>query len=297
MGPAPSLGRALLLTMVLVASACSDFNLSRVRRPSADTVEPGHPPKPAPSSKAAPLTDAATANAGFAEIRRNLRELLIREETFFAETGSYSADPSHIGFRPDTTTTIRILWISRDGWAASGTHVNLPGQNCVIFVGPGKRRPRTLKFGRSAREGTLACDDAQTTTASQRAAKRSTSAVGTPEKTDTTAADTANALDMLDPKVLMKVDLRNLVYSQETFYQMQGFYARRTENLALQYLWHRQVQVRMLSADAESWAAKATHARLPGKSCVIWYGPVTHRPTTDAQRRGESQAGVPVCDD
>jgi hypothetical protein len=104
-------------------------------------------------------------------------------------------------------------------------------------------------------------------------------------------------LDALDPRVLMKVDLRNLAHSQETFFAMQGFYARRTENLALQYLWHRDVHVKILSADAGSWAAKATHARFPGKSCVIWFGTVTERPRTDAQRRGESRAGVPVCDD
>jgi hypothetical protein len=97
----------------------------------------------------------------------------------------------------------------------------------------------------------------------------------------------------------MKVDLRNLAHSQETFFAMQGFYARRTETLALQYLWHHDVRVKILSSDAESWAAKATHARFPGKSCVIWYGRegrVAQQPATDAQQRRESRAGVPVCD-
>jgi hypothetical protein len=102
---------------------------------------------------------------------------------------------------------------------------------------------------------------------------------------------------MLDPRVLMKVDLWNLARSQEAFFQMQGFYARRAENLALQYLWHKGVQVKVLAADAESWVAKATHARLPGRSCVIWSGPVAHRPVTDAERRGETRGGVPVCDE
>jgi hypothetical protein len=95
----------------------------------------------------------------------------------------------------------------------------------------------------------------------------------------------------------MKVDLRNLAHSQETFFAMQGFYARRTETMALQYLWHHNVRVKILAADAGSWMAKATHARFPGKSCVIWYGPVAQRPETDAQQRRESRAGVPVCDE
>jgi hypothetical protein len=94
----------------------------------------------------------------------------------------------------------------------------------------------------------------------------------------------------------MKVDLRNLAHSQETFFAMQGFYAKRSENLALQYLWHKDVQVRILAADAQSWTAKATHARFPGKSCVIWFGPVAQPPLTDAQRRHETRQGVPVCD-
>ena len=94
----------------------------------------------------------------------------------------------------------------------------------------------------------------------------------------------------------MKVDLRNLVYSQETFYQMNGFYARRTENLALQYLWHRGVKITILNADEDSWAARATHVNWPGKSCVIWLGPVPQRPMTDAEKKVPDQPAVPVCD-
>jgi hypothetical protein len=78
---------------------------------------------------------------------------------------------------------------------------------------------------------------------------------------------------------------------------MQGIYARRTQTLALQYLWHRDVKVEILTADAESWAAKATHARFPGKSCVIWVGATPRRPATDKLKRQDSRAGVPVCDD
>jgi hypothetical protein len=295
MGPALSLGRGLLLTSVLVATACSDMNLSRVRRPLADTVEPGNPPKPAPTSKEAPLTDAAAAKAAFGEIRQNLRRLVVSEETFFAENGTYSDDLPHIGFKSDSTTPIRFLWHSRDSWAASGTHVDLLGRDCVVFLGQTKRRPTTLKHVRAVREGTPVCDDGSPPPL--RPATPATPEVAAPAKPDTTPPDTANALDMLDPRVLMKVDLWNLARSQEAFFQMQGFYARRAENLALQYLWHKGVQVKVLAADAESWVAKATNARLPGRSCVIWSGPVAHRPVTDAQRRGETRPGVPVCDE
>ena len=95
----------------------------------------------------------------------------------------------------------------------------------------------------------------------------------------------------------MKVDLRNLVRSQETYFAMQGVYARRTEPLALQYLWHKDVEVKILSADAQSWSARATHARFPGKSCVIWFGSVAQRPMTDHGSRQADRSGVPVCDE
>jgi hypothetical protein len=95
----------------------------------------------------------------------------------------------------------------------------------------------------------------------------------------------------------MKADLRNLVRSQETYLANQRIYARRTEPLGLQYLWRPGVRVKILTADRESWAAKATHARLPGKSCVIWFGSVIQRPVTDAQLHQSREAGVPVCDE
>lgn len=292
---ASSLGRGLLLTSVLVSTACSDLNLGRIRAAAGDSVEPGHPPKPSTTSReeGSRLT-AEVARAGFAEIRRNLRRLVAAEETFFAENGIYSEDLAHIGFKPDSNTSIRFLRISRDGWAASGTHADLPGRDCVIFVGQARRPPTTVKYTRRGREGVPVCDESRappsqpsTPTAVQPAE---------PAKTDSAPPDTGSALDVLDPRILMKVDLRNLAHSQETFFAMQGFYARRTETMALQYLWHKDIRVRILTANAESWMAKATHARLPGRSCVIWYGPVAQRPATDAQKRKEGRAGVPVCD-
>jgi len=219
------------------------------------------------------------------------------EETFFAENGTYTDQLSHVGLKPDSNTTIRFLRISRDGWAATGTHISLPGRNCVIFVGRARRPPTTVKYGRRGREGVPVCDDAQASKPqpSSPAAAEPAGAAKAVEP-QPAASDTTNALDLLDPRVVMKVDLRNLAHSQETFFAMQGFYAKRSENLALQYLWHRGVQVKILSADAESWTAKATHPRIRGKSCVIWFGPVAQRPVTDAQRRHETRSGVPVCD-
>jgi hypothetical protein len=284
-----SLHRGLLITVTLASVGCSDL---LPRRPAdgalADTT-PEAASSPKPSSPPRGRPPAAIENAAFAEIRHTLRRLVAAEENFFAENGTYSGELSLIGLTPDKNTTIRFLWLSRDGWAASGTHAALAGRDCVVFVGQAQAAPTTLKFVRSGKEGVTICDDASAPPPPPSAAA--------PDKPKPTPADTGSALDLLDPRVVMKVDLRNLAHSQETYFAMQGSYARRTEPMALQYLWHRDVRVKILTADGQSWAAKATHARSPGKSCVIWFGAVAQRPSTDAQRRQENRPGTPVCDD
>ena len=293
-----SLGRGLLAAAALVASACDDLTLRRSAEGVVPdtTAERASSPKPGGRARE-PKATSATAEleaARFAEIRRTLRRLVEAEETFFAENGTYTENLALIRVVPDENIAIRFLWLSRDGWAASGTHAAVEGKDCVIFVGQAEAPPTTLKYVRSGRPGVPVCDD-------QSAPQRSVAApipnVAASPKSAAPPADTASALDLLDPRVVMKVDLRNLVRSQETYFAMQGSYARRTEPLALQYLWHRDVRVKILAADRQSWAAKATHARYPGKSCVIWFGPVAQRPRTDAYQRRGNRSGVPVCDD
>jgi hypothetical protein len=220
-------------------------------------------------------------------VRGSLGRLIAAEENFFAENGSYSEDFSILGFNPEPHTNVRFLWITREGWAASGTHADMPGKDCVVFVGKAHASPTTLLYVRAGREGVIVCDESPQ-----------------PEPGASTAladrkglSDTGSALSRLDPRTLMKVDLRNLVRSQETYLANQGVYSRRTEPFALQYLWREGVNIKILTANRQSWSARATHARLPGKSCVIWIGSVSKRPRTTAQRRQADQSGVPVCDD
>ena len=283
-----TLCRGLLATVTLGSVGCSDLSLRRgAEGTPADTI-PEAASSPKPSNRPRGRPTAAVESAAFAEIRHTLRRLVAVEENFFAENGTYSDELSLIGLTPDKNTTIRFLWLSRDGWAASGTHAALADKDCVVFVGQAQAAPTTLKFVRSGKEGVTICDDASPPPPPPAAP---------PAKPKPTVADAGSALDLLDPRVVMKVDLRNLAHSQETYFAMQGSYARRTEPMALQYLWHRDVRVKILAADDQSWAAKATHARFPGKSCVIWFGAVAQRPATDAQQKHENRSGVPVCDD
>ena len=203
-------------------------------------------------------------------------------------------DVTRIGYAPEADTEIRFLWLTRAGWAASGTHPDVPGRDCVIYVGRAHGTPTTMHDVRQGREGTAVCDALPQRPAPSIAAPQAAAAAEAPSAS---AADTGSALDAVNPTVQMLVDLRNLVRSQDTYYGTQGVYSRRTEPFALQYLWHKGVTLAILSAGKESWSARATHVAEDGKSCVIWFGPVLTKPTTWKQNRVSDQPLVPVCDD
>ena len=239
---------------------------------------------PSPPADTIPATEEDEA---FNRIRRGLRRLVAAEQGFYAENGAYTEDFDRLGFKPDGGAQFRFLWVARDGWAASGTHPAVPGRDCVIFVGRVSAAPTTLKYVRSAREGVTACDITPPPVRGSEAAP----------PVAARAADTASALEAVNPFVQMRVDLRNLVRSQDAYHATQGTFSRRLEPLALQYLWQRGVTVAILSADPYSWSARASHVAQPGKSCVIWFGPVQIRPVTDAHQRTPEKSGTPACDE
>jgi hypothetical protein len=253
---------------------------------AATTPQPRGKRRPAAAPAAKPVAEITDEDA-FNLIRRSLRRLVAAEQGFFAENGAYSEDFDRIGFAPERDSQVRFLWVTKDGWAASGTHPALPGRDCVIFVGQVNAAPTSLKYVRNAREGVAACDVAPPRPQRTEA----------PVPVESHAADTTSALDAVNPFVQMRVDLRNLVRSQDAYHATQGTYSKRIEPLALQYLWQRGVAVDILSADAYSWAARASHAAQPGKSCIIWFGPVRVRPVTDARQRTSARAGIPACDE
>ena len=300
------------IILVWVSSACDQLRLPRGS--SADSAAGQTPRKPASRPAPARATNAASAAeeaAGFDGIRTGLRRLVVAEETFFAENGTYTNDLERLQYKPGPGNSVRFLWMSGTGWAASGTHEGITGKDCVIYVGRDRGAPTTLKYVRKGKEGVPVCDTSprpEPRVASKRPAEAQPAttppATATPPATTPTATsrdssvpDTTSALDAVNPVVAMTVDLRNLVRSQQTYFAQQGLYARSTEPFALQYLWHRGVTITILSADVESWSARATHVGKHGRSCVIWFGPVPTRPATSTDKRSTDKAAEPVCDD
>jgi hypothetical protein len=286
---------------LLLCAACDNLSLpAKSAQVARDTSlnTPAPPPKAARAAaeragRRASEADPAVAARHLADIRRGLRRLVVAEETYYAENGVYTDDVTRIGYAPEADTEVRFLWLTRAGWAASGSHPDVPGRDCVIYVGRAHGTPTTMRDVRQGREGTPVCDAPPTRPAPSVAAPQAAAAAEAPA---TSPADTGNALDAVDPTVQMRVDLRNLVRSQDTYYGTQGVYSRRTEPFALQYLWHKGVTISILSANDAAWSARAFHVARPGKTCVIWLGPVAQRPVTEADKRSPGQPGTPACD-
>lgn len=283
---------------LLLAARCDGFRLPAPPSASAGATTAKPPPTPsknAGASKRQPKPDPALDAPRLDQIRRGLRRLVVAEETYFAENGVYTEDLARIGFAPDGDTQVRFLWLSRGGWAASGTHPDVPGRDCVIYVGRNRGPPTTLRDVRSGREGVPVCDALPRVPPGH----SSPAPAAAPEQPAPAAAvpDTGSALAAVNPSVQMRVDLRNLARSQDTWFGQQGVYSRRTEPFALQFLWHHGVTLTILAADDHSWSARATHAARPGKSCVIWFGAVSKKPSTESEKRVPEEPSTPICDD
>jgi hypothetical protein len=295
---------------LLMGAACDGLRLparpadTNVANVAATTPpRPPEPPKPNPAPKRTAKIDPAIDAERFGAIQRGLRRLVAVEETYYAENGVYTEDMSRVGFSPEKGTEVRFLWLVRTGWAASSTHPGMPGRDCVIYVGRAREPPKTRRGVRSWREGVPACDasprarPASVARTPAVAAEPPAAAPATAEAAAEAEADTASALDAVSPSIQMRVDLRNLVRSQDGYFGLQGEYSRRFEPFALQYLWRRGVKITILSANDASWSARATFISQPGKSCVIWFGPVAKRPVTESQQRTPTEPATPVCDD
>jgi hypothetical protein len=284
---------------LLLCAACDNLSLpARSAQVERDTSlnTPAPPPKSGAGGRNVARRggdlDPAAAAERLAAIRRGLRRLVVAEETYYAENGVYTDDVTRIGYAPEAGTDVRFLWLTRAGWAASGSDADLPGRDCVIFVGRAHGPPTTMHDVRQGREGSPVCDGVP----SRPAPSVAPQPVAAAEAPAPSSADTGSALDGVDPTVQMRVDLRNLVRSQDTYYGTQGIYSRRTEPFALQYLWHKGVKISILSANDAAWSARAEHVARPGKSCVIWLGPVAQRPATESEKRTTEEPGTPVCD-
>lgn len=99
----------------------------------------------------------------------------------------------------------------------------------------------------------------------------------------------------------MKADLRNLVTAQEAYFAERAEYAQRFARGAVPGVQMRVsagVTVTLTYVTKQTYAARAIHDWLPGRSCVMIVGDVASSrvPVTTAEKRVAAVEGVPVCD-
>lgn len=98
------------------------------------------------------------------------------------------------------------------------------------------------------------------------------------------------------PASILKSSLRNVVAAQDHYRASHPIFANSVE--VLQVDAGADVKIQILGVTANGWRAKATHRARPGRSCVVFVGPLSGSdlPRTDADGEMAGEERVPLCD-
>jgi hypothetical protein len=98
------------------------------------------------------------------------------------------------------------------------------------------------------------------------------------------------------PASVLKSALRSALTAQERYYAAKGTYAPSAQ--ALGFRAEAGVRVDILVATASGWQGRATHQTQPGRSCVVFVGPLdgAEAPRTDGDHEMAGEEGIPLCD-
>jgi hypothetical protein len=105
-----------------------------------------------------------------------------------------------------------------------------------------------------------------------------------------------NASWQSTPASILKSALRNVVAAQDKYRVSHPVFASTIE--ALQLNPGADVKIQIVGATANGWRAKATHRARPGRSCVVFVGPLSgaELPKTDGDGEMAGEERVPLCD-
>jgi hypothetical protein len=109
-------------------------------------------------------------------------------------------------------------------------------------------------------------------------------------------AQTASTTWQSTPASILKSSLRNVVAAQDQYRTSHPSFAKSVE--ALQLNPGADVKIQILGVTPSGWRAKATHRARPGRSCVVFVGPLSglELPKTDADGEMAGEERVPLCD-
>ena len=109
-------------------------------------------------------------------------------------------------------------------------------------------------------------------------------------------AQNAAAAWQATPASVLKNSLRNVVAAQDKYRASHPIFAGTVE--ALQLNPGGDVKIQIVSVTPNGWRAKATHRARPGRSCVVFVGPLSgaELPKTDGDGEMAGEERVPLCD-
>jgi hypothetical protein len=109
-------------------------------------------------------------------------------------------------------------------------------------------------------------------------------------------AQTSSADWQSTPASILKNTLRNVVAAQDQYRGSHPSFAKSVEALLLNP--GADVKIQILGVTAAGWRAKATHRARPGRSCVVFVGPLSglELPKTEADGEMAGEERVPLCD-
>jgi len=199
-----------------------------------------------PTAKSA--ADAAYL-ASMGQMRSDLRNLLTAQELYQTGNQKFANDIELLPtFHPMMGAHIDIVASQSNGWAAVET---LPvgagvGRSCVIWVGPIDRsdRPSTQSERKTFPEAEVACDGD-----------------GLSQRAEWSAAGQS----------YMTFALHKLAKSEEKYLALNGRYTMDQTKLE-PFSWDPGVSIVIVAATEQGWAAKASFALFPSKTCVMWRG-------------------------
>jgi hypothetical protein len=110
------------------------------------------------------------------------------------------------------------------------------------------------------------------------------------------SAQTTSTSWQATPASILKSALRNVVAAQDKYRATHPVFATSVEALALNP--GADIKIHIFSVTPNSWRAKASHRARPGRSCVVFVGPLAgaELPRTDGDGEMAGEERVPLCD-
>jgi hypothetical protein len=101
--------------------------------------------------------------AALIRIKSDLRNLVIAQETYFADHQSYAGTLDLLHFRPSDNVTPTLTFTQNNGWAAEAKSAALPTVVCSIYINVAEQYRSKRKNASAAAEGEPVCDLIATT--------------------------------------------------------------------------------------------------------------------------------------